>query len=149
MLSDLRLATPDDLAAVEEVVRRAYAPYVSRIGRTPGPMSDDYSALIRCGRVQVVERDGIQAILVLIPENDTMLLDNVAVLPSAQGSGLGSALLKYAEQIAKDQGHRFLRLYTNEAMTENIGLYRQIGYVETHRTEEKGLRSVYMIKALG
>ncbi len=34
-------------------------------------------------------------------------------------------------------------------MTENISLYSRIGYEETHRAEEKGLRRVYMVKALG
>ena len=33
-------------------------------------------------------------------------------------------------------------------MTENIALYSRIGYVETHRAEEKGLRRVYMTKSL-
>ena len=33
-------------------------------------------------------------------------------------------------------------------MTENIALYSRIGYVETHRAEENGLRRVYMSKRL-
>ena len=33
-------------------------------------------------------------------------------------------------------------------MTENIALYSRIGYVETHRAEEKKLRRVYMAKRL-
>jgi hypothetical protein len=41
-----------------------------------------------------------------------------------------------------------VRLYTNEAMTENIALYSRIGFMETHRAEERGLRRVYMIKTL-
>jgi hypothetical protein len=34
-------------------------------------------------------------------------------------------------------------------MRENIELYTRIGYLETHRVEEKGLRRVYMTKQLG
>ena len=112
-------------------------------------MLDDYQRLIRAGRVQVIEHGGrVQGVLVLIPQEDAMLLDNVAVLPSAQGSGLGRKLLEFAERAAVDAGYRFMRLYTNEAMTENIGLYTRIGYRETHRVEEKGLRRVYMTKPL-
>jgi len=33
-------------------------------------------------------------------------------------------------------------------MTENIALYSRIGYVETYRAEEKGLRRVHMTKLL-
>ena len=112
-------------------------------------MLDDYGVLIGHGRVHVVERDGaVQGVLVLIPERNTMLLDNVAVAPSAQGSGLGRVLLEFAEQSAKKAGCTSIRLYTNEAMTENVGLYCRIGYHETHRAEEKGLKRVHMRKAL-
>ena len=113
-------------------------------------MLDDYGQLIRDGRVHVIQHDGIvQGILVLIPQEDAMLLDNVAVAPSAQGLGLGRKMLKFAEAAAVDAGYRLIRLYTNEAMTENIELYTRIGYSETHRVEEKGLRRVYMTKPVG
>ena len=121
MQQDPRLATRSDLRAVEEIVRTAYSHYVPRIGREPGPMLDDYGALIEEGRVHVVERDGIvQGVLVLIPQCDAMLLDNVAVAPAAQGSGLGRRMLEFAEHTASPSGYRSIKLYTNEAMTENI-----------------------------
>jgi len=149
MQSDLRLATSEDLRAVEEIVRAAYSHYLSRIGKEPGPMLDDYRKLIADQRVHVVEQDGIvKGVLVLIAERDVMLLDNVAVAPFAQGLGLGRRMLEFAERAARDAGLRSIRLYTNEAMTENISLYSRIGYSETHRAEEKGLRRVYMTKQL-
>jgi ribosomal protein S18 acetylase RimI-like enzyme len=113
-------------------------------------MLDDYEALIEQGRAYVAERDGVvQGVLVLIPQDDAMLLDNVAVSPRAQGAGLGRMMLEYAERAAVEAGYKRIRLYTNEAMTENIALYARIGYVETHRVEEKGFRRVYMVKRLG
>ena len=77
-----------------------------------------------------------------------MLLDNVAVSPEAQGRGYGRMLLKFAEDSAAEAGYDSIRLYTNEAMVENIALYARIGFIETHRAEEKGLRRVYMTKPL-
>lgn len=56
---DLRAAASSDLGTVEAVVRSAYSHYVSRIGREPGPMLDDYEQLVRDGRVHVIELDGI------------------------------------------------------------------------------------------
>jgi len=130
-------------------VRAAYAPYVARIGREPGPMLDDYATLIRKKRVYVFDHRGeVQGILVLIPEDGTMLLDNVAVAPAAKGQGVGRQLLEFAERVACDEGYQSIRLYTHEKMTENIGLYARIGYVETHRGEEKGFQRVYMMKKL-
>ncbi len=150
MTPNPRVATAQDRPAVEAIVRAAYSHYVSRIGREPGPMLDDYGSLIRQGRVYVVDRGGaVKGVLVLIPEQDAMLLDNVAVAPDAQGTGVGRAMLAFAEKAARDAGYGTVRLYTNEAMTENIELYSKIGYAETHRAEEKGLRRVYMAKAVG
>jgi N-acetylglutamate synthase-like GNAT family acetyltransferase len=63
-------------------------------------MSDDYEVLIGEGRVYIVELEGvIKGLLVLIPEQDAMLLDNVAVAPSAKGTGIGRGLLEYAEHL--------------------------------------------------
>ncbi|MGO4337007.1 GNAT family N-acetyltransferase [Labrys sp. KB_33_2] len=149
MVQALRLATTADLPAIEHIVEAAYAPYIARIGRKPGPMLDDYAALVRAGRVRVSPLDGnVLGILVLIPQEDVMLLDNIAVAPAAQGRGLGRRLLQAAENLAREAAYRRIRLYTNEAMTENIALYARSGYVETHRVEEKGLRRVYMEKDL-
>jgi GNAT superfamily N-acetyltransferase len=112
-------------------------------------MSDDYAALIEAQRVQVLERDdAIDGLLVLIPEAEALLLDNVAVSPHAQGLGLGRTLMAIAEQTALDLGYCAIRLYTNEAMVENLAIYQRLGYVETHRGEENGLKRVYMCKVL-
>lgn len=146
---ELRTAAQRDLLAVQRLVEAAYGHYIARIGRKPGPMLDNYAALIAEGRVFVAEQAGaLQGILVLIPQDDAMLLDNIAVAPAAQGKGLGRSMLVFAEQTARQAGYNAIRLYTHEAMTENIALYGRIGYSETHRIEEKGLRRVYMLKQL-
>lgn len=150
MATTIRMAEDADCDALRAIVETAYSPYVARIGRKPGPMLDDYAALVRERHVHVVERDGEPlGLIVLVPQGDGLLLDNIAVDPAAQGLGLGRALLEFAEAAALRAGHARIRLYTNEAMTENIALYAQIGYRETHRREEKGYRRVYMEKALG
>ena len=149
MECEIRLATAEDCAAVEAIVKAAYSPYILRIGREPGPMGGDYAAFIRAKQVHVIESGGtVQGLLVLLPEKDAMLLDNVAVDPARQRLGIGRKLLEFAEQTALKEGYRSIRLYTNEAMTENITLYSRFGYFETHRGEEKGLRRVYMTKQL-
>ncbi len=148
-MSWIRLADMGDLAAVEAVVHAAYAGYVPRIGREPGPMLDDYAVLIGNRHVHVLcDQDGVCGVLVLFPDDHAMLLDNVAVHPQKQGHGYGRALIAHAERITRQRGLRTIRLYTNEAMTENIALYRSLGFVETHRGEEKGFRRVYMTKLL-
>ena len=148
-MSQIRLAAADDRAEIEAIVRDAYSIYIPRMGREPGPMLDDYAALIAARRVHVVEADGaILGVVVLIPESDAMLLDNVAVRPEAKGRGYGRLLITFAERTTREAGYGTIRLYTHETMTENIALYEGIGFIETHRGEERDLRRVYMAKRL-
>lgn len=145
----IRPAREDDRAAVEAVVRAAYAPYVARMGREPGPMGDDYGVLIAAGHVRVLEDElGIAGILVLIPEADALLLDNVALADRARGRGFGRHLVAHAEAEAREAGLARLRLYTHVLMTENHALYAHLGFRETHRATEKGFDRVFMEKPL-
>ncbi|HZH52806.1 MAG TPA: GNAT family N-acetyltransferase [Microvirga sp.] len=144
----IRSATPTDLREIEAVVRAAYSPYVARIGKEPGPMLDDYASLVDQGRVHVLDDGGVAGVLVLIPEREAMLLDNVAVRPEAQGKGYGRRLLAFAEDEARRHGLSRVRLYTHVLMVENLGLYSSLGYVETHRGEQNGYARVFMEKSL-
>jgi GNAT superfamily N-acetyltransferase len=146
----IRMAEPQDQTAVEGIVEAAYSPYVARMGKPPGPMLDDYAKLIGNGYVHVLVADErIAGIIVLIPDTDAMLLDNVAVSPQSHGKGFGKQLISFAERAAREQGFDRIKLYTNELMHENISIYAKLGYVETHRASEKGYARVYMIKLLG
>ena len=147
----IRVALAGDVPALERIVRDAYTPYIARNGATPGPMLDDYPARVAQGVVHVLEsEDGIEGLIVLIPEPDDscMLLDNIAVSPTAQGKGHGRTLLQWAEDTARRAGFSRIRLYTQEVMSENIAIYTRRGYVETHRATEIGLKRVFMQKTL-
>src|SRR5712691_10997500 len=146
----IRRATPDDRAAVEAIVHAAYAIYVDRIGKPPGPMLDDYTRLIEDGAVSVFAApDGVLAgLVVLLPASDHLLLDNVAVRPERQGEGIGRRLIGFAESEARRLGYRELRLYTHEKMRENIALYLRLGFAETGRGREAGYDRVFMTKRL-
>ena len=145
----VRPAVLDDAPRVRDIVDAAYQIYVPRIGAKPGPMLDDYAQRITNGQVWVLEDGGVPAgVLVLEETADSFLLDNIALAPGFQGKGLGRFLLAFAERRAAGRGWHEIRLYTNAAMTENIALYRHIGYVETARVTEKGFDRVYMTKRL-
>jgi ribosomal protein S18 acetylase RimI-like enzyme len=144
-----RLARTDEAAAVTALVERAYAPWVAVIGRRPAPMDDDYAPHIAAGEVWVLaDAAGIGALCVLIEAPDHLLLDNVAVDPARQGQGLGRAMIAHAEAMARARGHTELRLFTNALMERNIGLYRRLGFAETHRATVGGYRRVFMTKRL-
>ncbi|MEV4578613.1 GNAT family N-acetyltransferase [Nonomuraea jabiensis] len=142
----MRLAEPTDKAAVERLVHDAYSPWIEVVGMRPLPMEADYGALIAAGRVHVT--DALDGLVVLVPEDGVLLVENVAVRPDRQGKGLGRALMAYAEEEARRLGLPALRLYTNTRMAANIALYESLGYVETGRMGIEGRSAVMMRKQL-
>ena len=112
-------------------------------------MLEDYAAVVEKHAAFVAEGpDGMVGVLVLIATPSGILLDNVAVHPALQGKGIGHRLLAFAEAEACRRGYDCIELYTHECMTENIELYRRIGYRETDRRSEQGYDRVYMKKHL-
>ncbi|MGN6379870.1 MAG: GNAT family N-acetyltransferase [Gaiellales bacterium] len=147
MHTRLRPATSADTDGIRRLVDEAYAVYVPRIGRKPAPMTADHGALIAAGAVTVAEMDGdVVGVLVTHPEPDHLLVENVAVAPRCQGHGLGRLLLDHAEAQARELGLPELRLYTNQAMTENLAMYPRLGYVEAGRNVEHGFARVHFRK---
>ena len=145
----IRAATAADVPAIADVVDQAYGHYVARMGKPPGPMLDDYAARVLEGVVWVLEEGAVIAgIIVLLPAMDYLLLDNIAVSPARQGSGLGRRLLAFTEAEALRLGYTEIRLYTHQTMVENQRLYALIGYEETGRGAEAGYDRVFMRKQL-
>jgi GNAT superfamily N-acetyltransferase len=146
----IRIATVSDLEPINQIIYDAYHHYIPRIGTTPGPMLDDYAPMIASNNLYVAENPNgdILGLVAVRPMEDHMVLSNLAVAPRAQGVGLGRKLMEFAEKLAVDTGYTTMKLYTNEAMTENIDIYGRKGYVETHRGVERGLKRVYMSKTL-
>lgn len=145
----IRPAGVTDLPAIRQIVDDAYRRYIERIGKPPGPMLDDYAAHIRGHTAWILEHDGaVAGLIVLLPEEDHLLLDNVAVAPAYHGRGLGRALMDFAEQEARRRGYRELRLYTHEKMAENLAMYSALGWQETGRGEQAGYQRVFFRKEL-
>lgn len=143
----LRRATADDLPAIRAVIDAAYARYLTRMDKPPAPMLRDYGPSVEAGTTWVTGSP-ITAVLTLYPRDDHLYVENVAVAPSAQGRGLGRALLEFAEQEAARRGLPRMALVTHETMTENQAIYARLGYVETGRRSEDGYRRVFMEKPL-
>ncbi len=142
-----RLATEADLPAITSVIAAAYARYLDRMDRPPAPVLADYRCAIDAGQVWVTG-EPVTAVLVLVQERDAMLVENVAVSPAAQGTGLGRRLMEFAERQALASGLGRMTLYTNQVMTENLTIYARLGYRETARQSQDGYSRVFMEKDL-
>ncbi|WP_199432264.1 MarR family winged helix-turn-helix transcriptional regulator [Qaidamihabitans albus] len=71
------------------------------------------------------------------------------VAPSARGLGLGRRLLAELEAHAAAHGVCVLRLETNRALTEAIGLYRAAGYREVRAFNDEPYAHHWFEKTLG
>jgi ribosomal protein S18 acetylase RimI-like enzyme len=118
-------------------------------------MLADFAAEIAAGHAVVLEiRGTVEGYLISWPKTDAYFIDNIAVDPAHQGSGLGRQLMDYAVREAKRHNLSAMQLCTNVTMTENLAMYAHMGFVETHRVLETpfnietGLPRVHMCRTL-
>ncbi len=140
----IRRAKSEDADALADCIDAAYSIYADRIADLPA-VSDGVAEAISRHRVWVAEMDGrLVGGLVLVPHDDCLFLENIAVRPESAGSGLGRALIARAEQDCLDLGLREIRLSTHQDMPENIAIYSRLGWKETGRSGNK----VHMSKSI-
>ena len=129
----VRLATPDDAEAVATILRAAFAPFrdaytvQAYAATTPpadvignrlaeGPIWLALAGLTCVGTASAVSR-GL-----------ALSVRSMAVLPAAQGRGVGRALLAAAEEHARHTGHTSLVLSTTPFLRQAIRLYAHAGF---------------------
>ncbi len=126
----MRQAVAGDEALVRAINRDAYAEYEPLFGGPPLPATEDYTPRIAAGQVWLWDHD---AALVIERHSGHAMIYSLVVRPTAQGKGLGSAMLTAAERLAAAWGVAELRLYTNALMQRNQAIYAKRGYRETGR----------------
>lgn len=140
-MTPLVTATMGDLPDIQRVAHDAFAPYMPVIGKPPAPMMQDYAPFVAAGQVTCTRaKDGF---VVLVPRDDHLYLDTIAVLPAAQGRGIGRGLLTYAMSHARALGLPRVHLCTNAKMTANIALYQSVGFQITGRGQQDGFDRVF------
>jgi ribosomal protein S18 acetylase RimI-like enzyme len=145
----IRQAQAADHEAIVACIRAAYAKDRARMDREPAPLHADYQELIARGVVFVLpDAGGVCGVVVMMPHEGSMFVENIAVAPRFQGLGLGMLLMAFVEQQAREQHLGQIRLYTNEVMTENLRFYRRLGFEEEGRHLQDGYRRVFLRKIL-
>ncbi|KPW83141.1 Acetyltransferase (GNAT) domain-containing protein [Pseudomonas congelans] len=146
----IRIAEASDESDIKNCAEQAYARYVPVIGRKPAPMIADFITQIATGVVYVATDDQtrFQGFIVFYDKDGYFLLENVAVLPSAAGRGVGKALISFCENAARQRGMNAVHLYTNAKMADNLSIYPKLGYVKVAERTEDGFNRVYFEKKL-
>jgi ribosomal protein S18 acetylase RimI-like enzyme len=144
---EIRPATPEDAVSIRDLTRRAYAKWVSLIGREPLPMQADYDRAVREHAIELlIESGALVGLIETIPRSDHLWIENVAVAPDRQGRGYGRMLLAHAEKRAAETVLGELRLMTNAAFAANLALYTRLGYTVVGSEPFRGGTAVTMMK---
>ncbi|NTF06074.1 GNAT family N-acetyltransferase [Agrobacterium rubi] len=80
------------------------------------------------------------------PEEESLYVGKLAVSPLAQGKGVGSVLLRTAEDVARDLGLPALRLETRIELTGNHRRFAAWGFVRTAENSHPGYTRVTSIE---
>jgi GNAT superfamily N-acetyltransferase len=147
---DFRRAGDNDAETVRALTHAAYAKWVAVIGRRPKPMNADYEHAVRAHQIELAYEDGVLVgVIEIIPASDHLLLENLAITPAHQRKGLGRRLMARVEALARAQGKKQVRLYTNKAFTSNLAFYQKLGYaIEREEPIKGGGTLVHFVKAV-
>jgi ribosomal protein S18 acetylase RimI-like enzyme len=143
-----RRAQQADVAALETLQRAAYARNRTLTGVEPMPLLADYNEIVAQMETWVFDGDGLEGALALQYEPGVVLIWSIATAPHAQERGLGNRMLAFAEQRARENGCRAIRLYTNARLAGNIAWYKRRGYVIDCVEQLADRHAVHMSKRL-
>ena len=147
--AQFRRATFADMHHVWHIVYHAYSAYIPLLGRTPPTFLEPFDQHITAKNLWLLDdTTGVNAMVVLTPSDDHLMIQALCVNPAHQGQGLGQQALRFAESKARELGYTELRLYTNSKMLRNLRIYRQWGFRETHRESYDWGKRVHLRKLL-
>ncbi len=137
-----RLATPSDIPAIVGLVESAYRGDSSRRGWTTEADLLDGQRTDADGVRETIEKDGS---VIVLAERDGVLVGCAnlerqgsaayfgmfAVDPILQGGGVGDAILRECERLARDWGLQSMRMTVFWMRHELIAWYQRRGYAAT------------------
>ena len=128
-------ASLSQLEAINRLMRRAFTPYVRKLGREPtAGLYRRLEAAISRGDVYVgLDETGIVGVVATSRRGDEMVIEQLGVDPARQGAGIGGWLLEQIEQTARHDRMKALSLLTAEMMSGLLRLYKRHGFLETRK----------------
>ncbi len=130
---EIRLATPDDSAAIAEVLRDAFSVYKEHY--TPEafevvtPDTDVIRDRFEEGPMWVAELDGeVVGTVSLTTDPEGLYVRSMAVSPKAQGRGIGHQLLDAVDEYAESTEFERIFLYTTYFVPGAKEMYTKHGY---------------------
>ena len=133
-----------------DLIRASFAYMEGRIDPPSSAIRLTVESLAEKARVEIayaVENEGrLAGCIFLRPETDCLYVGKLAVLPSAQGKGIGRRLLDIAEKTACDLGLPALRLETRIELVGNHSTFAAWGFAKTAEKSHPGFARVTFIE---
>ena len=138
----IRVASPDDSVAIAKVIREAFAEgksyYTPEAYAVTVPEPDEIRRRFDEGTIWVALKNGeIVGTVSTVAEGEKLYFRSMAVLPAAQGLGIGHKLLETVENFAIEKGFKSLFLYTTPFLAGAVKLYEENGF-ERGKDETEG-----------
>jgi N-acetylglutamate synthase-like GNAT family acetyltransferase len=137
----------------DELLALILAAFASMNGRIDPPSSAlrlTAQALAEKAEAEIghvaIEQGKLTGCLFLRPETDCLYVGKLAVLPSAQGKGLGRRLLAIAQETAAALGLPALRLETRIELTDNHAVFAAWGFSRTAEKAHPGFTRTTFIE---
>jgi len=152
----LREATDADIPALLTVVRDAFAEYRDRLDPPSGAHKETAESLrtnLQTGSaVAACVDNAIVGCVFYSPRDKYLYVGRLSVLPAFRRSGIGKALMVYAEQRAADFGFQRVQIGVRIALPQLRAYYEGLGYVYVRHQTHPGYStptSVVMEKHIG
>lgn len=121
------------------------AGYRTGEGSFAGGATSDLRAVF--GRPGAAWRAALLSRLAGGPEDDSLRIEGICVLPAWRGHGIGTALIRAVAAEAQRQGYPSIRLEVVESNDRAQALYERMGFLPDHRHETGLLRHVFGYQA--
>ncbi len=142
---ELREATSVDIPMLLRLINDAFAEYKGHLDPPSGAHNETAETLnhaLHSGSAALASIDGESAGCVFYtPKDGYVYIGRLAVLPAFRRFGVGTSLMKYAEQRAGDVGFRRVQIGVRLALPHLHAYYEKLGYSrvrdETHPGYER------------
>ena len=130
----IRIALPEDSESIAETLRAAFAPFENLYTTEAFAATTLSAEKIRerfdeAGAIWAALKDERHVGTVsVVPREEGLYMRSMAVVPSAQGAGIGRELLRTVENYTVENGFEKLFLYTVPFLSGAIRLYEQNGF---------------------
>lgn len=136
VVDSVRYARPDEVRLLEQLQRRAsmaWAGYADRLAAIDDGVRISVAA-VRDQRVRVATGGGTTlGFSTVVPaDDDRCRLEALFVDPEWSGRGVGSRLLRDAEEVAADEGRAHLEVITDRS---TVGFFEGAGYTGSDPVE--------------